>query len=252
LLQAFGPDIWITDGPVIRAAAGFHYPTRMVVMRLADGALVLWSPIALSAQLRAEVETVGKVRHLVAPNTLHHTFLAEWHQGFPDAMVHAPPGLRQKRTDIAFDADLSDGPVAAWAGEIDHAIMWGNRITQEAVFFHRKSATVIFADLIQQFSPGWFTGWRALVARLDLMTAPQPCVPRKFRLAFTDRPAARNALRPILAWPAENVIIAHGPPILGDGQAFLQRAFGWLTEGEMRCLLARLLRRGRNRGIWHG
>jgi hypothetical protein len=38
--------------------------------------------------------------------------------------------------------------------EIDHAVMWGNRITTEVVFFHRQSGTAIFADLIQQFPRG--------------------------------------------------------------------------------------------------
>jgi hypothetical protein len=53
-------------------------------------------------------------------------------------------------------------------------------------------------------------------------------VPRKFRLAFTDRAAARRRCRRILAWPAEQVLMAHGPVIESDGQAFLARAFRWL------------------------
>jgi hypothetical protein len=28
----------------------------------------------------------------------------------------------------------------------------------------------------------------------------------------------------------ETVIIAHGPPITDDGQAFLRQAFGWLAD----------------------
>lgn len=229
MLKEFGRNIWITDGPAITAAAGFHYPTRMAVIRLTNGDLVLWSPTALTDDLRAEIETLGTVRHLVAPNSLHHTFLSEWQRAYPDAEAYAPPGLREKRMDIRFSVDFSDSPIAAWAGEIDHAIIWGNRITTEVVFFHRESGTAIFTDLIQQFPRGWFKGWRALVARLDLMTAAEPVVPRKFRVAFTDRRAARVSLQQILAWPTKNVIIAHGSTITDDGQAFLRRAFRWLA-----------------------
>ena len=96
------------------------------------------------------------------------------------------------------------------------------------VFFHRKSATVIFTDLIQQFPAGWFSGWRAVVAKLDLMLGAEPSVPRKFRTAFTNRRAARASLERILEWPAANVLMAHGTPVVGDGQAFLRRAFKWL------------------------
>ena len=230
MLKEFGPNIWIADGPTVTAAASFQYPTRMAVIRLNNRDLVLWSPTALTDDLCAEVETLGAVRYLIAPNSLHHTFLGDWQRAYPDATVYAPPGLREKRKDIRLDAVFSDGPIAAWAGEIDHAIMWGNRITTEVIFFHRQSRTAIFTDLLQQFPRGWFRGWRAFVAQLDLMTAAEPTVPRKFRFAFTDRHAARDSLRRILAWPTEKVIIAHGPPITDDGQAFLRRAFHWFAD----------------------
>ncbi len=230
MLTEFGPDIWIADGPTVAAAAGFHYPTRMVVMRLADGDLVLWSPTALTDDLRSAVESLGTIRYLVPPNSLHHTFLGDWQRAYPKAMVYAPPGLREKRRDVRFDADFTDSPIAAWADEIDHAVMWGNRITTEVVFFHRKSRTAIFTDLIQQLPRGWFKGWRALVARLDLMTTDEPAVPRKFRAAFTDRQVARKSLRPVLAWPSEKLIVAHGPQITDGVQGLLHRAFRWLAE----------------------
>ena len=230
MLKEFGPDIWIADGPVVTAAAGFHYPTRMAVIRLTNGDLVLWSPVELTSDLRFEIEALGTVRHLVPPNALHHTWLAKWHEAFPEAKIYAPPGLREKRSDIAFDEDLRrDTPISAWTGEIDVVIVEGNRITTESVLFHHRSETAIFADLLQQFPRDWFKGWRGLVARLDLMVAPEPSVPRKFRVAFTDRQVARAALDHILAWPAKKVLMAHGTPITANGQVFLRRAFRWLA-----------------------
>jgi hypothetical protein len=226
-LQPFGEDIWIADGSEAEVA-GFRYPTRMIVIRLKGGGLWLWSPVDYGEALGAAVAALGEVRWLVAPNSLHHLHLAAWRKAFPQAWLYAAPGLRPRRPDLDFDADLGEAPPAEWAGEIDHVLVRGNRITTEAVFFHRASGTVIFTDLIQHFRPGWFTGWRALVARLDLMVADEPSVPRKFRLAFTDRKAARAALRRILAWPCERVLMAHGPPIEGGGQAFIARAFRWL------------------------
>lgn len=228
VLKAFGPEIWIAQGPTVTAAAGFHYPTRMAVIRLSGGGLVIWSPIPLSDDLRAQVGTLGEVRYLVPPNSLHHAFLGEWQKAYPDARVYAPPGLRDKRKDIRFDGDFDETPIADWMEDLDLAIMRGNRITTEVVFFHRKSGTVLFTDLVQQFRPGWFKGWRAVVARLDLMIGAEPAVPRKFRVAFTDRRAARASLQSILAWPAENVLMAHGEPVVRTGREFIRRAFRWL------------------------
>lgn len=107
--------------------------------------------------------------------------------------------------------------------------MPGNLITTEVVFFHRKSATVLSADLIQQFPPGWFSGWREIVARMDLMVGAEPAVPRKFRNTFSNRRAARAELARIETWPAEKVLMAHGTPVDRDGRALIVRAFRWLT-----------------------
>lgn len=229
MLKEFSREIWIADGPHV-AVAGFHYPTRMAVIKLSDGNLFIWSPIELTDRLKTAIDTIGEVRHIIAPNSLHHLFLPEWKRAYPAAKLYAPPGLSQKRADIAFDGDLQDAPASDWAGEIDQVLMRGNLITTEAVFFHTHSGTVLFTDLLQQLPPKLFSGWRAIVAKLDLMTGPEPSVPRKFRVAFTNRRAARKALGRILAWPAEKVLMAHGTPVEKDAPAFLRRAFSWLIK----------------------
>jgi hypothetical protein len=230
MLKEFGRDIWIADGAEVTAALGFHYPTRIAAIRLTNGDLFIWSPTAFTENLRTELDALGKVRHLVAPNSLHHIFIADWKRAYPDALVYAAPGLRAKRNDIAFDHDLGNEPISAWAAEIDHVVMLGNVITTEVVFFHAKSGTVLFTDLLQQFPAKWFSGWRALVAKWDLMVAPEPSVPRKFRLGFTNRNAARASIERLLAWPAEKVLMAHGTPVIKDGRAVVRRAFHWLTK----------------------
>ncbi len=228
ILAQFGPEIWLAEGPTVTAAAGFHYPTRMAVIRLSGNQLFIWSPVALTAELQAAVSALGEVAYLVPPNSLHHLFLGDWQRAFPQAKTFAPPGLREKRPDIPFHGDLADIGRSVWNTDMKQVVMGGNRITTEVVFFHLASRTVLFCDLIQQFKPGWVSGWRGVVARLDLMTGAEASVPRKFRIAFTDRRAARASIEKILAWPADNVLMAHGDPITRDGQAFLRRAFRWL------------------------
>ena len=226
-LRPFGTDIWLAEGREV-AVAGFRYPTRMAVIRLASGGLAIWSPGDLTDPLRQAIDAAGEVRHLIAPNTLHDLFLAEWRLAYPHALLHAPSGLAASHPDLAPVVGLSDAVPGEWAADIDLVVMRGNRITTEVVFFHKPSGTVLFTDLIQQFPHGWFRGWRALVARLDLMTEAEPAVPRKFRLAFTDRAAARAAVHRIQAWPAEKVVMAHGTPVKRGGRDFIVRAFRWL------------------------
>lgn len=227
MLKQFGNGIWIADGPEA-VVAGFRYPTRMAVIPLADGGLFIWSPIALTETLRAAIDALGPVRHIVEPNALHHIFLPEWKRAYPSATLHAPPGLRAKRTDIVFDADLGDTPHPDWIGALEQVLVHGNRITTEVVFFHVASGTVLFCDLLQQIPPPLLSGWRKIVARLDLMTGSEPSMPGKFRFAFTDRRAAREAVTKILGWPAQKVLMAHGTPVETNARDYLRRAFRWL------------------------
>ena len=228
MLKHFGREIWTSDGPDV-SVFGFHYPTRMAVIRLSGDDLFIWSPTKLTDSLRTAVDALGNVRHIVAPNSLHHLFLPEWARAYPGAKVYAPPGLREKRKDIDFHADLGNTPSPDWVGDVDQVLVQGNLITTEVVFFHIKSGTVLFTDLIQQIPTNLLSGWRAVVARLDLMSGPEPSVPRKFRLAFTNRKDARHSLNRIFEWPAEKLLMAHGTPVEEDARAFLRRAFGWLA-----------------------
>lgn len=227
MLQCFGEEIWTADGPTV-SIAGFDYPTRMIVIRLSDGELFIWSPTKFSRDLQIAVDLLGPVGHLVAPNTLHHLFMGDWQRAYPKAKSHAVPELRAKRPDLKWDSDLGDTPPAAWSKDIDQVVVRGNKLTTEAVFFHHRSQTAIFTDLIQHFESGWFRGWRALAARLDLLTAAKPTVPRKFRATFYDRGKARNSVQRIMAWPTEMLLAAHSAPVTHNGQDAIADAFEWL------------------------
>jgi hypothetical protein len=84
LLREDGPSLLVTDGPVL-PFHGFSYPTRMAVMRWTSGGLLIWSPIPLTAVLQAEIDALGPVCHLVAPNKLLHLWLNDWKMAYPDA-----------------------------------------------------------------------------------------------------------------------------------------------------------------------
>jgi len=85
-LKPVGEDLWVVDGPVVRMAylrASIPFPTRMVVVRLANGDLFLWSPIEPDEGLRSRIDALGPVRHLVSPNKLHYAHAAAWKRAYP-------------------------------------------------------------------------------------------------------------------------------------------------------------------------
>ena len=192
MLNEFGPSLYVADGPTV-SFYGFPYPTRMAVVRLSDGSAWVWSPVALSDALQRAVEAVGPVRYIVSPNKIHHLFLAEWAERWPEARVYAPPGLMQRRPDLRFDSELGDEPDPSWASDIDQVIFHGSVAMEEVVFFHRESHTAIFCDLIQRHPEATMTGWKGLLMRVDGLVGNNGSTPREWRASFVRRGAARAA-----------------------------------------------------------
>jgi hypothetical protein len=227
MLVEFAPSLHLADGPAV-SFFGYPYPTRMVAVRLSDGGIWVWSPIALTRDLEREIDALGPVRHIVSPNLLHHLFLAEWAARWPEARVYAPPGLAKRRPQIAFHAQLDDAPPDAWAADIDQAIFHGSFVIEEVVFLHRASRTAIVGDLVQRFDPASVTGVKGFVMRLDGLVGEHGSTPREWRLSFLRRRPARAARARVLAWAPERLIIAHGACARQGATEILRRALAWI------------------------
>jgi len=226
-LKPVAPDLWVVDGPAIRFY-GLPFSTRATVVRLQTGDLWVHSPTRLTAPLRAEVQALGPVRHLVAPNWIHYAYVAEWQDAFPEAESWAAPGVAERAAKhgmlIAFDHALTDTAPAAWSGQIDQMIVDGSKIHREAVFFHRASRTLILTDLIENFEPDKLPRWMRPLVRLAGIAHPRGHMPPDMRATF-DKARLAACLRRMLDWGPERVILAHGHWYRENGARELRRAF---------------------------
>lgn len=223
--------IWLAEGEIV-SFYGFAYPTRSVIVRLDDGGLWVWSPIGLDPPLRTELDALGPVAHLISPNKLHHLFLPDWLDIYPDALLWGPASSIAKRLDLTFQAALGDEAPAAWQGEIDQVWLRGSPLLDEIEFFHRASRTALITDLSQNFNDKFlaehWSWWQRPIARLWKITKGWGFAPLEVRVTFRDRKTGRDAVRRMLAWRPERVILAHGDPVESGGEAYLARAFSWL------------------------
>ncbi len=230
MLEQVHDALWIAEGENV-SFHGAPYPTRSVIARLESGDLWVWSPVRLTADLRADVDRLGPVRHLVSPNKLHHLYLKEWKTAYPEAALWGPQSTIKKRSDLSFSEPLTESPPQDWLPDIDQAWFRGSFAMDEIVFFHRPSGTAIVADLIQTFSDRFLRkhwGWFRFLARLDGLTQDQAGAPREWRLSFINRAPARRARAKALSWNCQRVIMAHGEWVRSNGHALLAKSFRWL------------------------
>jgi hypothetical protein len=231
MLQLVGPELWFADGGIV-SFNGVDYPTRMVVVRLADGGLWLWSPVARTAALEGEVRALGPVAHIVSPNKLHFLFLGEWHAAFPEAKLWGTKATIAKCRDLRFSEALTGTPPAAWEGQIDQYFFGNSPFVDELIFFHRASRTAIIADLSQTFSEAFLKAhwpwWLRPIARFSKMIEGWGYPPIDYRVSFRRRATARPKIRALIEQRPEHVVVAHGEVVRTGGEAFLRRAFSWL------------------------
>lgn len=223
-LQSIAKDLWVVDGPRV-SFLGLPYPTRMVLIRLPEGVWV-WSPVALDEALVDEISTIGPVKWLVEPNKLHHLFLPQWLERFPEAQAYAPPGLSKKKPEVSFAGSLGDQPEPDWAPWIDQLVVRGSFFMDEVVFFHRPSQTCIVGDLVQRHDPKLFTRGQRWLMNADALVGERGSTPRDWRATFIRRKASRRALEKMLDWEPERLLIAHGSCAMKDGGAVLKDALG--------------------------
>ncbi|SDE98565.1 DUF4336 domain-containing protein [Rhodospira trueperi] len=231
VLEPIDRDIWMVDGSIV-SFYGLPYPTRAVIVRLPDGGLWVWSPVALTDPLRAALQDRGPVTHLVSPNALHHLWLADWTAAWPQATLWGPQSLIRKRPDLTFAPALEDAPPPAWADIIDQVWLRASPLLDEIVFFHRPSRTALITDYSQAFTESFLEAhwkpWQRWLIRLARMTEGHGRAPLELRLTTLNRRRARDSIRRVLDWNPERVVRAHGTCPMRDGRADLERAFAWV------------------------
>ena len=234
VLKPVADELWIVDGPVIGMTwlwTSLPFSTRMTVVRLGDGGLWIHSPTEMTPLLKAEIDVLGPVRFLVAPNRIHYWWLRDWQIAYPQARSFAPPGVAEnaRKRGAAFDYILDDAPVAEWRDEIGHVVVSG-QFMAEADFFHKASRTLVLTDLIENFEAEKLHGrlWR-LICRLGGVLDPHGSMPRDMRATFMGHKGElKKAVETMIGWKPERIIVAHGRCYERAAEEELRRAFRWV------------------------
>jgi hypothetical protein len=193
-------------------------------VRLPEGGLWVHSPIALDDALRGEIDDLGEVRHIVAPNLYHHLQAGRYKEAYPSAKLHAAPGLAKKRPDLAIDTELGEGP-APWGDALEPLPVRGTMLC-ETTFHHPATRTLVCTDLVENFdtSPHWAT---RMYLKLNGIHG-KVGVSRILRLTYRDRTQVRADIEAILRRDFDRVVLCHGNLLEDDAHAKVRESFAWL------------------------
>ena len=226
-LQPIDQELWEVPGQV-RLGPGIIFPCRMVIARQGD-ALWLHSPVDLTLDAMAQIEALGQVRWLVAPNTMHHLFMAQAQQRWPGAQVWGPQALHAKRPDLRWDWPLERAQdEAPWAATLAPIPILGAPAISEWAFWHQATRSLLVTDLCFHLSqaPGALTPW--LLRAVGVWGALAQS--RLWRGLIKDRAAAAASAERLLALKPERLIMAHGQILHAGATPALEAAL-WRMRG---------------------
>lgn len=216
-------DVFVLDRR-LRMPGGPALPARTTILRLADGGLVVISPPPAAAGGLETIDALGPVAHIVAPNSFHYLYAAEFLERHPRAQLHVAPGLPARVADLPAAARELHEPPAAWQGRIELAVLRASPTVSEVFLFHVPSGTLVLTDAafhLTRFDSGFERlFWRAL-------GVPSGFGPSRSArwLLLRDRAGVSPALARAAEWPLRRIVVAHGDTVEHDAAARFREAF---------------------------
>ncbi|MHC5064460.1 MAG: DUF4336 domain-containing protein [Planctomycetota bacterium] len=224
MLQRLADDFWEVHHP-LKLLRIFPLGHRMLIIRQSDGALQLHSPVPLTDQLAEKLDSLGRVRHILAPSLMHNLFLEEYQARYPQACFWAAPGFAERYPDLRVDVEL--GPGAELEG-LQCCLIEGMPKVNECVVFHEATRSLIVADLVFNFPKSDSRALRILL-RLFGAYGGVACS-RLLRLMVKDKKALRASLERVYAWDFERLIPGHGEVLASGAKSRLRAAYSWLEK----------------------
>ena len=222
-LRQFSEGIWTADSPL--SVLGLELGARMTVVDYSgQGDLWVHSPLKPDEELIADINNIGKVKYIVAPNRWHHMFVGSFLRSFPEAKVYGAPGLDKKRKDLNFEGILERDVDYPWSESVSHKVLSGAPLLNEVIFCHKKSRTLIVTDLGLHICED-SSFYTKLIFRLMGIYKKFGWSSLEKKLFIKEKGPFAESVGDILGWDFDKIIMAHGRVVGSDGRTIFREAF---------------------------
>lgn len=221
-MKKFVNSIWTAEQKL--KVYGIELGPRMTAIELDNGKLLLHSPIQMTPELVEDIQKLGKVSYIIAPNKWHHLYLESARETFPKAEYFGTQGLMDKKVGFQLDGVISNEQNLPWNPQLLHAKIEGVPIYDEVVFFHPESHTLILTDLAIHIchSHCWKTKlWLRILGSYGKFGWSS--IEKK--IFIKDKQAFKHSIDSILKWDFDRIVLSHGALIEKNGKVLLKQAF---------------------------
>lgn len=193
-------------------------PVRSTNVSLPNAGILISPGSNLTAE---QLRTLPRVTDILAPNLLHSAGVPLAASVFPEAKLWGVPGLKKLKPSIQWTHDLSP---QNWHYQEELALipLMGMPKVREAVFFHKRTKSLIVTDLCFNLMAARGLGAKIILGLFG--TYRQFGVSRFFAKFIEDKAAFENSLDQIFSYDFQNIIVSHGDNLKGHGREHLLKA----------------------------
>jgi hypothetical protein len=121
--------------------------------------------------------------------------------------------------------ELTAGVTPPWHARLSFVALGPQRGISEVLFFHPASRTLILTDLASNLVE-MASAYERVACRLSGMPLGFGPSRNARRLLLRDEVRAREALRAVVQWPFERIVMAHGAIVEREARQVFASAFG--------------------------
>ncbi|MGH1392834.1 MAG: DUF4336 domain-containing protein [Trichormus sp.] len=230
MLRKIDKNIWIAEQPL--KYFGLSVGTRMTVIRFNNGELAVISPIQVDDYTTEQLNQLGNVKYIIAPNLFHYLFLSNFKALYPQAKTYAVSGLKVKRPEISIDQALDDNGKNL-LGELECLLFEGFKTflpngalpLNEYVFFHAESQTLILTDTAFYFDESFPMSTKLISKIMGGYKKLRPSLLEQ--LATQEKVLVKQSVQKVLRWDFKRVIVAHGSIVEHDAKKQFKEGYEW-------------------------
>lgn len=233
MLRKIDHNLWVAEQPL--KFMGLEVGTRMTVIRLSNNLILLISPIKINSKLKQQLDELGEVKYIIAPNLFHYLYLAECQDIYPNAQVIAPPELTSKNPDIKIDKVFTQDEIE-FNAELEYILLAGFQIlilpkiraVNEIIFYHPQTKTLIITDSAFNLDDS-FPFITQIAGRL--IGSYQVLKPSWLeKVAIKNPQLLQQSIDQVMTWDFERVIMGHGKIVEDRAKEQLAAGYQWLLS----------------------